>query len=191
MSKYSNTLEAFDGRDSRPFGILPRIPITLEGKTVNVEVEVVDANLTYNLLLGRSWTYTMRAVASSLFRVLQLSHQGKIIMVDHLSFFSSSSSDGNVLFTKHTSIPYESVGARLFKDLALMGVFSLPPPNVTSINTISINIDPWVIPPIDQADSWGVVMPLSPVELNYVEIVLALVSSSDSAPLSRSFDTYV
>ena len=52
LSQSPTTLEAFDGRESRPYGILPRLPISLEGKTVEVEVEVVDANLTYNLLLG-------------------------------------------------------------------------------------------------------------------------------------------
>lgn len=56
----------------------------------------------------------------------------------------------------------------LFKDPTLMGVFSLPPPNVTSINMISTHFDPWVIPPVDQVDSWGEVMSLSPFELNYV-----------------------
>lgn len=51
-SQSLNTLEAFDGRDSHPFGILLHFPITLEGKIVNVKVEVVNTNLTYNLLLG-------------------------------------------------------------------------------------------------------------------------------------------
>ena len=59
LSQSPMTLEAFDGRESRPYGILQRFPITLEGKMVEVEVEVVDANITYNLLLGRSWTYAM------------------------------------------------------------------------------------------------------------------------------------
>ena len=52
LSQSPTTLEAFDGRASRPYGILQRLPITLDGKTVKVDVEVVDANLTYNLLLG-------------------------------------------------------------------------------------------------------------------------------------------
>lgn len=56
---------------------------------------------------------------------------------------------------------------------------------------ISINLDRWVIPPVNQVDSWGEVMPLSPTKLNYVEIDLNLVSSSDSTPLSRALDTYV
>lgn len=74
LSHSPTTLEAFDGRESRPYGILQHFPTTLEGKTVKVEVEVVDANLTYNLLLGRSWTYTMRAVASSLLCVICFPH---------------------------------------------------------------------------------------------------------------------
>jgi len=82
----------------------------LEGKTVEVEVEVVDANLTYNILLGRSWTYAMQAVASSLFCVIRFPHQGKIVTVDQLSFFASSS-QGNVPFVEHTSKLSETMGA--------------------------------------------------------------------------------
>jgi len=190
LSQFPNTLEAFDGIYSRLVAILPCFPITLEGKTVEVEFKVIDANLTYNLLLGRSWIYAMCVVALSLFRVLFFPHQGKIVMVDQLSF-TSSSSYGNVLFVEHTSIPYESVGAGVFKYPALMGNFSLPPPSVASINMISTHFDPWVIRPFDQVDSWGEVMPLSPAELNYVEIISASISSSESTPLSRSLDAYV
>jgi hypothetical protein len=49
-----NTLKAFNGSIFKPYGVLPSFPIRLEGKTVNVEVEVFDAPLDYNLLLGRS-----------------------------------------------------------------------------------------------------------------------------------------
>lgn len=52
LSQSPTTFEAFYGRESHPYGILQRFPITLEGKTVEVEVKVVDANLTYDLLLG-------------------------------------------------------------------------------------------------------------------------------------------
>ena len=146
LSQSPTTLEAFDGRESRPYGILQHFSICLEGKTVEIEVEVVDANLTYNLLLGCSWTYTMHAVASSLFRIIRFPHQGNIVTIDQLSFFASSS-EGNIPFVEHTSKSYESVGARIFKDPALMGVFPLPPPNVTPINMITIRSDPWVLPP--------------------------------------------
>lgn len=52
LNQYPNALEAFDGRGSRPYGILTNLPIMLEGKTIDLEVEVVDVNLNYNLLLG-------------------------------------------------------------------------------------------------------------------------------------------
>lgn len=52
LNQSPNNLEAFDGRNSQPFGVLPNLAITLEGKTIYVEVEIVDANLNYNLLLG-------------------------------------------------------------------------------------------------------------------------------------------
>jgi len=188
LSQSPTTLEAFDGRESRPFGILQHFPISLAGKTVEVEVEVVDANLTYNLLLRHSWTYAMQAVASSLFRVIRFPHQGKIFTIDQLSFFASSS-EGNVPFVEHTSKSCESVGARLFKDPALMGVFSLPLPNLAPINMISMRSNPWVLPPANQIESWGDMMPLSPTKLNYVEIIAALAplpkpASSSTVPNS-------
>lgn len=166
------------------------LPISLEGKTVEVEVEVVDANLTYNLLLERSWTYAMQVMASSLFRVIRFPHQGKIVTVDHLSFFAFSS-EGNVPFVEHTSKSCENVGARLFKDPALMGVFPLPPPNLASINMISVHSDTWVLPPANQIESWGDMMPLSPAELNYVEIVAASAPPPEPTLSSRALDSYV
>jgi hypothetical protein len=45
-------LTAFDGHSFCPHGILPAFPVQLGGKKVEVEVEVVDAPLDYNLLLG-------------------------------------------------------------------------------------------------------------------------------------------
>lgn len=44
LSQSSYTLETFDGRDSHPFGILLCLPITLEGKTVEVEVKLSMPN---------------------------------------------------------------------------------------------------------------------------------------------------
>jgi hypothetical protein len=54
LTESHNTLKAFNGSGSKPYGVLPSLPITLEGKTVQVEVEVFDAPLNYNLLLGHS-----------------------------------------------------------------------------------------------------------------------------------------
>ena len=56
------------------------------GKTVAIEVEVVDAPLNYNLLLGRNWMYSMQAVVSSVFRVVCFPHNGKIVTIDQMAF---------------------------------------------------------------------------------------------------------
>ena len=45
---------AFDGHSHRLHEIIPAFPICVGGKVVNIEVEIVDANLDYNLLLGRN-----------------------------------------------------------------------------------------------------------------------------------------
>ena len=58
---------SFDDHSFRPHGIIPSFPVQLGGKTVCVEVEVVDAPLDYNLLLGRSWTYAMQVVVAIVF----------------------------------------------------------------------------------------------------------------------------
>ena len=44
-------LKAFDGHVFKPHGIVPSFPVTQGGKTVNVEVELSDAPIDYNLLL--------------------------------------------------------------------------------------------------------------------------------------------
>ena len=54
LSKLVTMLIMFDGRSFRPHGILPSLKVHLGGKNVAIEVEVVDAPLDYNLLLGRN-----------------------------------------------------------------------------------------------------------------------------------------
>ena len=67
LSQSTTMLISFDGRSFWPQRILPSHKIQLGRKTVAIKVEVVDAPLDYNLLLGRNWMYSMQAVASSLF----------------------------------------------------------------------------------------------------------------------------
>ena len=54
LSNSSTMLTAFDGISFRPHCILPSLKVHLGGKTVVIEVEVVDAPLDYNLLLDRN-----------------------------------------------------------------------------------------------------------------------------------------
>jgi hypothetical protein len=158
LNESQNTLKAFNGSGFKPYGVLPSLPITLEGKTVQVEVEVFDAPLDYNLLLGRSWIDSMRAVVSTLFHVVRFPHQGKVVTIDQLAFFNSDTRTGNVSFIAKTPPGYENVGVGLLKDSSLMGTFPIPPPDVprpsvASINMIStvphelpVSHDPWIVP---------------------------------------------
>lgn len=80
-------LSGFDKGTSRPLGILPDVPVTLKGKTVRMNVLVVQGPLDYNLLLGRDYIYCMGAIVSSLFRVMCFPHEGRVVkLVDQLSF---------------------------------------------------------------------------------------------------------
>ena len=89
LNQPPNILKAFYGRVFNPYGILQDLPIEVEGKTVNLEVEVVDAPLDYNLLLGHIWSYKMTVVVSSVFQVIMFPHKGNIVKIDQLSYFSS------------------------------------------------------------------------------------------------------
>lgn len=134
----------------------------------------------------------MFSVVSSLFCVLRFPHQGKIVTVDQLSFFSSGSSNSNIPYVGNNEIPYESMGTGLFKASTLVGTFTLPPPNVHSVNMISNSTNPWIIHTKDQIDSFGDAMPLCPLEINYQDIVLASMATSEShIVFSINLDTYV
>ena len=57
----------FDGWGFQPHGLIIALAVELGGKTISIQVEVVDTPLDYNLLLGRNWFYAMTAVASTTF----------------------------------------------------------------------------------------------------------------------------
>ena len=67
-------------------GVLPKFPITLEGKTVYIDLMGVIGSLYFNLLLRRDYVYDMGALVSSLFHVILSPHEGRIVSIDHLPF---------------------------------------------------------------------------------------------------------
>jgi hypothetical protein len=69
-------LMMFDGQSFRRNGIIPSFPVQLGGRTVCIEVEVVDAPLDYNLFLGRSWNYAMQEMVAIVFWFLLFPHKG-------------------------------------------------------------------------------------------------------------------
>ena len=153
-------LTAFDGHSHRPHGIVPSFPIYVGGKTVNIEVEIVDASLDYNLLLGKNWIYEMDAITSSLFRIICFPHEWRIIIVDQLDYSPidlNASTDSTILTLDNAKSPVENLGVGMYS--SLMGTFDIPPPTI-HINAISSSrapirreffrthyfLDPWTLP---------------------------------------------
>jgi hypothetical protein len=77
---------AFNRRTSQPLGTLPQFPVTLGGKTIFIDVMVVQYPLDFALLLGQDYVYAMKSIASTLFCVIYFPHDGIIVTIDQLSF---------------------------------------------------------------------------------------------------------
>jgi hypothetical protein len=86
LAPVTQNLLAFNRRTSQPLGTLPQFPITLGGKTVFIDVMVVQDSLDFSLLLGRDYVYAMKAIVSTLFRVISFPHDGRVVTIDQLSF---------------------------------------------------------------------------------------------------------
>jgi hypothetical protein len=172
----------------------------LGGKTVCVEVEVVDAPLDYNLLLGRSWTYAMQAMVATVFRVLLFPHEGRIVIVDQFSFSRIDPALGasTVPMIDNPQPGVVNIGVGLCP--SLMGTFNYPPPqgNIKFIsNHHKVEIfqvssfrmtyfdDPWILPSpsatMDEAGHTGMSMPLSAAEVAY-SLVQQASANTDPTP---------
>ena len=62
---------------------------------MSIEVDVIDVPLDYNLLLRRSWTYAMFAIASTVFWVVVFPNEGKLVTVDQLNFTRKGRMESN------------------------------------------------------------------------------------------------
>jgi hypothetical protein len=81
----SHELLEFDRRPSEYLGVLPQLPISLGGKTVLVDVIVVQGSLDFNMLLRCDYVYVMNVVVSMLFRVMHFPQNGSIVTIDQLA----------------------------------------------------------------------------------------------------------
>jgi hypothetical protein len=118
----TQNLLAFNRRTSQPLGILPQFPITLGGKTVFIDVMVVQDPLDSDLILGRDYVYAMKSIVSTLFRVISFPHDGRIVTIDQLSFFGP-----NLTFNSMTSL-----------NGSYMQMVSLPP----QVNYVALSLMP-------------------------------------------------
>lgn len=106
-------------------------PFTVIGKTVCIDIEVVDSALDYNILLGHNYIYVMSAMASTLFHKMSFPHNGKIVMVDQLTYYEprpQSSPDSIISSTTNKQIvePLTILSLGVYKDSALLGAFCGP-----------------------------------------------------------------
>ena len=136
----------------------------------------------------------MRAVASTVYRLVCFPHQGKIVLIDWLYYCTPNvrfDTTANVPLVSNSHPVSELIGAVLFKDPCLMGVFPPPVPDafVAPINMISsvgtFMGDPWILPNPTKVETYGDTMSLSPAEKIYFAIqsmTLSLQSLGSSAP---------
>ena len=169
MSRSATTLKAFDGRTYTPYGILNNLKVELGGKTVEIDVEVIDGNLDYNILLGRPWIYAMAAVVSTYFRKIAFPSQGGITIVDQQNFLPNGSQvTGSIPMIHGSPHSLQNIGVGLLKDPILMGTFALPPPinlaEVASIGTCNM-ISSKNISENNINMDHAVVLPPSPTEI--------------------------
>jgi hypothetical protein len=172
----------------------------LGGKTMCVEVEVVDAPLNYNLFLGWIWTYDMQVVVATVFQVLFFPHKGQIVTIDQLSFSKLDLALGAsmVLMIDNPQPGVVNVGFGLCP--SLMATFNYPTPHgdikfisnhhkvdIFQVSSFHMTYfeDPWILPSpsatMDETGHPGMSMPLSVAEVVYSLVQQAL-TNTDPTP---------
>ncbi len=105
-------MTTFDGNSHRPHKIIPTFPICVRGKVINIKLQIVDANLDYNLLLG--WNSP---------------HEGRIFKVyplDYSPVDPHATLDSPIPLVDNPRQPIENLGVGMYS--SLMGTFDLPTP---------------------------------------------------------------
>jgi hypothetical protein len=120
--------ETYDERSSSLEAVFQNVPIELGGKTILINIKVIDAPLDYNIMFGCRYMYAMKAVASSVFRTMMFPHNEKIITIDQFSHYEPNPSTNidNILpliHTSHDAYPLIEMGPRIFKDPSLLGTY--------------------------------------------------------------------
>lgn len=96
-------------------------PVTLTGKIVHVDIEVIGAPLGYNILLSRSYTYAMSSLTYTVFCKMCFHHEWNIITIDQLNYYglTSMTSPESIISSvsnKQSSTPLTSVSPGVYKD---------------------------------------------------------------------------
>jgi hypothetical protein len=129
LTPYPTFLTAFDGHSFQPRGLVPSCSVTLGGNSICMEFEVFDPLLNYNLLLGRSWTYSITTVILKVFWIIFFPHEERIVTNDQVE-----SNLSNVAANHGTIIPWIENSQATTKSIScgmypsLMGYFDSPAP---------------------------------------------------------------
>ena len=57
------------------------LPLKVGPAIINTECHVLDLDFPYNILLGRPWIHTLKAVPSTYHQCLKFPHQGREVIV--------------------------------------------------------------------------------------------------------------
>jgi hypothetical protein len=139
------TFHTYDGLPLEPLGIHQNVPIEFKNKTILIDINVVDFPLYYNILLGHSYIYSMKAIASLIFHTMIFHHEGKVVTIDQLQYYKLNFPPNlNNIFPTVTGsmsfpIPMD-ISPRILKDLSLLGVYYEPPSEINSLDATSIDI---------------------------------------------------
>jgi hypothetical protein len=129
LSQSLTMLTMFDGHSFHPRSGIHAFLVQLGGKTVEVDVEGVDAPLDYNLLLGHNWTYVMTTIVSFVFLTLCFYHDGKIVTINQLSFAyarPNASVGSSILVIDNSQPATDNIGLRMYS--SLVGTFDFVAP---------------------------------------------------------------
>ena len=129
-----------------------------------IDIDVINAQLDYNLLLGRSYMYAMRAVVSIVFCLMMFPHERKIVTVEQLTYHDPqglialanviptittnelqvATTHANVIHATNIVVentptsPPLNVGPRLFTDPTMTDPFLLVSPPLTQKKTAEL-----------------------------------------------------
>lgn len=190
------SLKEYDGQPSKPQGLYQNVLIELSGKKVHINIKVIDVPLDYNILLGHSFMYVMKAVTSSIFSVLTFPLDGKVFTIDQLTFYEPRSSKGleNILphiVEKPIRIPLANSCLDIFKDSPLLGIYrGTPPMKPLDVTPLMCTISTNVTPSIEENSQPDQSPPLSPVHLIAISL-RETIQVPFLFPLSRIASTLV
>ena len=83
----------------------------------------------------------MTVVASTVFRIVQFLHLGRIVTIDQLDFYTpdvTTSMSNNIPILGESPPPYQLIGVGMLKDSSLMGIFPSTPPSTDTV-TVHMN----------------------------------------------------